>query len=279
MRRNDSYYHYHPGSVLQAKVPPECQARRQEAGRVPCRPRHREQHPRRENLDQEAGCLVFLTTKKAAQEKNRQIKKYRKFFKANSNVRDLDIIRGKIAALAEGAPGAEKLLGQLQKKRKAELGRAGKLGLALKKMQTVQLDSGSSIPAGKLESRIDRAAGKLGVKVNDAFPVVLSDSSKVEELHRLRKDCKKLRYILEMVPPAGRKKYERAVSLALALEELQDMLGAIRDSDITIEYLQGSRTKVAGELAAREAGNRDRLYRDLVRRAKQATTTPLRRAQ
>lgn len=220
-----------------------------------------------------------LLPKKLRKRKNRQIKKYRKFFKANSNVRDLDIIRGKIAALAEGAPGAEKLLGQLQKKRKAELGRAGKLGRALKKMQPVQLDSSSSIPAGKLESRIDRAAGKLGVKVNDAFPVVLSDSSKVEELHRLRKDCKKLRYILEMVPPAGRKKYERAVSLALALEELQDMLGAIRDSDITIEYLQGSRTKVAGELAAREAGNRDRLYRDLVRRAKQATTTPLRRAQ
>lgn len=217
--------------------------------------------------------------KKLRKRKNRQIKEYRKFFKANSNVRDLDIIRGKIAALAEGAPGAEKLLGQLQKKKKAELGRAGKLGRALKKMQPVQLDSGSSIPAGKLESRIDKAAGKLGVKVNDAFPVVLSDSSKVEELHRLRKDCKKLRYILEMVPPASRKKYERVVSLALALEELQDMLGAIRDSDITIEYLQGSRTKVAGELAAREAGNRDRLYRDLVRRAKQATTTPLRRAQ
>jgi hypothetical protein len=189
------------------------------------------------------------------------------------------MIRGKIAALAEGAPGAEKLLGQLQKKRKTELGRAGKLGRALKKMQPVQLDSSGSIPAGKLESRIDRAAGKLGVKINEAFPVVLSDSSKVKELHRLRKDCKKLRYILEMVPPAGRKKYERAVSLALALEELQDLLGAIRDSDITIEYLQGSRTKVARELAAREAGNRDRLYRDLVRRAKQATTMPLRRAR
>jgi CHAD domain-containing protein len=220
-----------------------------------------------------------LLPKKLHKRKNRQIKKYRKFFKANSNARDLDIIRGKIAALAEGAPGAEKLLGQLQKKRKAELGRAGKLGRSLKKMQPVQLDSSSSIPAGKLESRIDRAAGKLGVKINEAFPVVLSDSSKVEELHRLRKDCKKLRYILEMVPPAGRKKYERAVSLALALEELQDLLGAIRDSDITIEYLQGSRTKVARELAAREAGNRDRLYRDLVRRAKQATTTPLRRAR
>jgi CHAD domain-containing protein len=219
-----------------------------------------------------------LLPKKLRKRKNRQIKKYRKFFKANSNARDLDIIRGKIAALAEGAPGAEKLLGQLQKKRKAELGRAGKLGRALKKMQPVQLDS-SSIPVGKLESRIDRAAGKLGVKINEAFPVVLSDSSKVEELHRLRKDCKKLRYILEMVPPAGRKKYERAVSLALALEELQDLLGAIRDSDITIEYLQGSRTKVARELAAREAGNRDRLYRELVRRAKQVTTTPLRRAQ
>ena len=220
-----------------------------------------------------------LLPKKLRKRKNRQIKKYRKFFKANSNARDLDIIRGKIAALAEGAPGAEKLLGQLQKKRKAELGRAGKLGRSLKKMQPVQLDSSSSIPAGKLESRIDRAAGKLGVKINEAFPVVLSDSSKVEELHRLRKDCKKLRYILEMVPPAGRKKYERAVSLALALEELQDLLGAIRDSDITIEYLQGSRTKVARELAAREAGNRDRLYRELVRRAKQVTTTPLRRAQ
>jgi hypothetical protein len=82
-----------------------------------------------------------------------------------------------------------------------------------------------------------------------------------------------------MVPPASRKKYERVVSLALALEELQDLLGAIRDSDITIEYLQGSRTKIAGELTAREAGNRDRLYLELVRRAKQATTMPLRRAQ
>ena len=47
------------------------------------------------------------------------------------------------------------------------------------------------------------------------------------------------------------------------------MLGEIHDSDITIEYLQKSRSGFAKELVIKEAGKCDYLYREFIKYMKE----------
>jgi CHAD domain-containing protein len=210
-----------------------------------------------------------LLSKKLRKRNRKQIKKYKNFFRANSKIRDLDIIRNQVAALAKGTPDASKLERQLQRRRQTELRQTVKLAKALKKVPSIAI---KSIPQYKIESRISKMIDRLIVRIKEILPIILSDSTKKEELHMLRKNCKKLRYIFEILPGNHIKKYSKKVTGAIGakdLKEIQDMLGAIRDSDITIEYLQNSRSGFAKQLVIKEAGKRDYLYREFVKYMKE----------
>lgn len=63
---------------------------------------------------------------------------------------------------------------------------------------------------------------RLIERIGEILPAVLSDSSKVEELHKVRKSFRKLRYILEIVPATDgrRKKYLKKVAKAAGIEEV-----------------------------------------------------------
>jgi CHAD domain-containing protein len=206
-----------------------------------------------------------LLPKKLRKRNRKQIEKYKDFFRANSKIRDLDIIRNKVAELANEAPDASKLDLQIQRKRRTELGKAVKLARALKKVPSMHV---TGTPSSKIESRINKMIGRLSTSINGMLPLILSDDTKKEELHILRKKCKKMRYILEVLPKNHVKKYSNKVSGTIGskdLKETQDMLGSIHDSDITIEYLQKSRLKLARQLVVKEAGRRDHLYREFVK--------------
>jgi CHAD domain-containing protein len=210
-----------------------------------------------------------LLPKKLRRRNSKQIEKYKDFFRADSKVRYLDIIRNKVAELAKGAPDASKLEQQLQRNRQAELRRAVKLAKALEKLPSIDI---KSTPPCKIESRINKMIDRLRVRVKEILPIILSDSTKKEELHMLRKNCKKLRYIFEILPESHIKKYSKKIVDAIGakdLKEIQEMLGAIRDSDITIEYLQNSRSGFANQLVVKEAGKRDYLYRGFIKYMKE----------
>ena len=206
-----------------------------------------------------------LLPKKLRKRNRKRIEKYKEFFKANSKIRDLDIIRNEVAALAEGAPDVPRLDLQLQRKRQIELGHVVKIAKALKKVSPIQV---KGIPSDKIESRINKMTDRLSVMIKEMLPAVLSDGTKKEEIHTLRKDCKKLRYIFEALPENQIKKYRKKVDSAILgkdLEELQGMLGAIHDSDITIEYLQKRKSGFAKKLVVKETGKRDHLYQEFIK--------------
>ena len=210
-----------------------------------------------------------LLPKKLRKRNRKQIKKYKDFFRANSKIRDLDIIRNKVAALAKGAPDASKLELQLQRKRQTELRQAVKLAKALEKVSSLAV---KGTPPYKIESRISKMIERLSVWIREMLPLILSDDTKKEEIHILRKNCKKLRYIFEVLPERYIKKYSKKVDGATGgkdLNEIQEMLGAIRDSDITIEYSQKSRSGFAKQLVVKEAVERDHLYREFVKYMKE----------
>jgi CHAD domain-containing protein len=210
-----------------------------------------------------------LLPKKLRKLNSKQIEKYKDFFRANSKMRDLDIIDNQVAELAKGAPDASKLKQQLQRKRQSELRRAIKLAKTLEKLPSIDI---KSIPPRKIESRINKMVDRSRIRIKEILPIILSDNTKKEELHMLRKNCKKLRYIFETLPESHIKKYNKKIVSAIGekdLKEIQEMLGVIRDSDITIEYLQNCRSGFAKQLAIKEADKRDYLYREFIKYMKE----------
>lgn len=207
----------------------------------------------------------LLMPKKLRKRNRRQIDAYKQFFKANSRVRDYDIIRGRIAARAQGDLFVQ-LAADLDSKRKAEV--AGAVGVA-RLVSRLPAASLKGLKEGELESRMDEVAGRLLKKVKRGLPVVLADRKNVEELHQLRKDLKKLRYVLEAMPAELRKPHEKKAMKMLngknkpaeeRFKELQDELGTMHDIDITVQYLSSLRKKSADQIVMGEKAERDKLF-------------------
>lgn len=197
-----------------------------------------------------------LLPKKVRTRYRGRIEKYRAFLRASSRARDCDVIAGRVSTLGDLDTA------DLQRKKKAELARATLLARPLKRLPPMRLVQD--------DRRIGKVARSLIGRIGNELPAVLSDSAKVKELHRLRKDFRKLRYILETVPAADRKKYmkkaARAAGRDLELKELQALLGLIHDSDVTIEYLHGR--PEAGQILKKEIRSREQLYQKFVRHMK-----------
>ncbi len=211
----------------------------------------------------------FLLPKKLRKRNRKKIQKYKDFFRANSKIRDIDIIVNKVITLAKGAPDITKLQQQLQRKRQKELRQSIKLANALVKVSPIDV---KGIPSDKIELRIDRMINTLSERIEEMLTLVLSDDTKKDELHTLRKNCKKLRYIFEILPVSYIKKYRKKVIGAIRgkdLKKMQRTLGAIRDSDITIEYFQNSRSVFTKQLVVKENAKRNRLYREFIKYMKE----------
>jgi CHAD domain-containing protein len=204
---------------------------------------------------------LSLLPKKERKRNRKRADACKAFFCANSRVRDLDIVRARVAALGGEQ---QQFVSEVAGRRKAALGRALALARSVKKNKTV---AAKNIDVDELAARMDKVAGRLTLSIKERLPVVAGDGSKKEELHELRKDMKKLRYVLEILPAGRRKKHGRQVAQAVGgnsksavarLKELQAMLGQIHDCDITIEYLQG--VKGTEAMLQKEKSERDALY-------------------
>ena len=81
----------------------------------------------------------------------------------------------------------------------------------------------------------------------------------------MRKDSKKLRYLLEILPS---KNNGNLSNISDHLEEVQNILGAVRDIDITIEYIKRIRPSIKDKYYAsmiyREEKERQELYNKFV---------------
>ena len=55
----------------------------------------------------------------------------------------------------------------------------------------------NEIPAKHLEMRFNKVILRLRERIELDLPIVLTNVNKIEELHELRKTCKKLRYLLD----------------------------------------------------------------------------------
>ena len=166
----------------------------------------------------------------------------KELFRINSEVRDCDVILERL--LAEIKLTQENLFnyfqGLLHRQRELRLDEGMSIALRISKSSVPHLNKNGIIKKG-LKNRYSTVVIKFSNRIEKNFPLVIVDNRKIRELHEMRKDCKKLRYLLELLPDKNSKnsKREEHVALLIAnLEKVQDLLGMIHDYDMTIAYLR-----------------------------------------
>jgi CHAD domain-containing protein len=158
--------------------------------------------------------------------------KCKEFFKVNSEIRDYDIIYAKLQKYPSNAQ-TDSVIETLRATRDASLEHAKSIAGSLNSTDTSKIIDKIDVTEKDLQKRFDKILARLISNIESTFPVVLNDSLKIEELHDLRISCKKLRYLLELLPDEN----QGALKTRKTLQKLQDILGTIHDYDFTTDYL------------------------------------------
>lgn len=149
---------------------------------------------------------------------------YRDLFRINSQIRDFDIMSKKISS----NNAVLELIEKKKRKKIVQARRQAKYANSLK----FPLITTDDIEASKLEKRFNKITYRLLERIQTLIPKVIEKEKNVLELHELRKDCKKLRYLFEIISDAS------SVDFVNHLKRIQDSLGSIHDVDITVDFLQ-----------------------------------------
>ena len=204
-------------------------------------------------------------------------------FKINSQIRDYDIINSKLEKYTSDTVFAQ-LTDSLKRRRKTTLSSAVRVATALRQLPVPYLTV-DDIVEKKLQRRYNKVVRRLSESIELNLPVVLANKDKIVELHEMRKDCKKLRYLIELMPNQNNKETHNTElediqdilgsihnqnnkethKMITELEDIQDILGSIHDSDITIAYLKRVRhSKDITNILDNEITERNTKYEEFV---------------
>jgi CHAD domain-containing protein len=210
--------------------------------------------------------------------KKSKISKYlatsKRLFKINSQIRDYDIICERLEKYSSD-PTYPILIDLLKRRRKTKLVVARKIALPLTRLPVSHITE-NDIATKKLETRFDKLVNKFRERIEFNLPVVLTNINKIKELHKMRKDCKKLRYLLELLPDQNnhhntKNDSKQVQKMIIELEDIQGMLGSIHDSDTTIAYLRRVRQHNAvRHILDKEILERNRKYEEFVQFCKRS---------
>jgi len=188
--------------------------------------------------------------------------KCKEFFKVNSEIRDLDIMYEKLQKYPANTQ-KNNLLESLKATRGVKLQHAKTIARSLKRIDTSKIEDKIGVTEKELAKRHSKIVSNLISTIQATFPIVITNSIKLDELHDLRIACKKLRYLMELVPDENNK----MMKIRKSLQKLQDVLGAIHDYDFTIEYLNslGQQSLEIQEIIAIEKEQRSVKYDEFIR--------------
>ena len=183
------------------------------------------------------------------------LESWRKVMERSAKVRDLDVTREK--ASRHAGPANAQLLAKMDKKRRKLVKDAEKAVESARMLSPPRLSS-KGVTRSRLQRRFEKVAGRLWRGIDELLPVVTADPAKLEELHKLRVDCKKLRYLLELTSEEGSPG-------SLRLKEWQDALGEIHDLDVATAFLRKAGVPGTGGLIREWVRERDREFDGFVR--------------
>lgn len=151
----------------------------------------------------------------------------RSVMKSTSQLRDLDTLIETLEAHRAGIP--DELLVSLENQRSDAAARARAPASVLTDITVPDLEP-SDVKGKRASRRLRKRVKKGSRSASELLTDVLNDEDKVEELHSLRKEIKKLRYLLELA--------DGGAARVPTLTKWQESLGAIHDLDVAISYLE-----------------------------------------
>ena len=94
------------------------------------------------------------------------------------------------------------------------------MAISLKDLGSNKVIDKMNITEKELQKRYNKVLSNFISKIELNFPIVITNALKIEELHQLRKDCKKMRYMLELLPEEN----TEAIKLKRFLKEFRIIL-------------------------------------------------------
>jgi CHAD domain-containing protein len=192
----------------------------------------------------------------------RFVNKSKDLFKINSQVRDFDIITELIEKIDADHGNKNEVDINFENRRGRKLGNAKAIAVELRKLPPPKVKK-KSVSTAKLTKRFNKLFSKYGNRIQLNLPLVTTDADKVAELHELRKDCKKLRYLLELVSHDNSS--DNIISkMEEELQKMQDLLGAIHDCDATVAYLKRQKLQNKNEILEAILQERKKRYENFL---------------
>jgi CHAD domain-containing protein len=190
------------------------------------------------------------------------VKKSKDLFKINSQIRDFDIITELIGKNNTEHGSRNRVDLNFENRRAQKLENAKVIAVRLRKLPLPKVKK-KSVPKAKLTKRFNKLISKFGGRIQLNLPLVTTDPDKVAELHELRKDCKKLRYLLELVSHDNSSR-DIISKLGEELQNMQDLLGAIHDCDATVVYLKRQKRQKTNEIIEDIVQERKKRYENFL---------------
>lgn len=196
--------------------------------------------------------LTLLPRKVRGERSCKELKRgYQKVMGRTAKVRDMDILRAKLSETPDG----KEMVHSAAIARKKAVEAACRAIISAGKLSGLEFRA-TDIHGASLQRRFDKVTARLAADVDRTVPAVVDDPSDMRDLHRLRIDIKRLRYVLESVTARGS---ERSAEL----EEVQDALGSIHDWDVSIDYVKRAHPK--SRVVSTWAAQREQEFKRFVR--------------
>lgn len=197
--------------------------------------------------------------------------KIKEMFRINTQIRDFDIICMKLEEKKRVQ--LAQIIDSIKNRRKKQLDAGHRIALAARELPVPRLKQ-SEIAETRLRKRYRKVVLGLVNEIKKNIPIVIDNDKKIEEIHKLRKDFKKLRYTIELTT-------EEADSLKSVkkLKKIQDELGMIHDSDIFLEHLRGMEpAPLLSDVIREEVIGRKKRYQQFVQVFRREKIDPMKMA-
>jgi CHAD domain-containing protein len=184
------------------------------------------------------------------------IEQCRKVLGLTSKIRDCDILVEHLSRYNNPSV-LGPMVKRIRTKREDQLRRTKRYCSSLIDARPPQIAKESLRPV-KVQSRFQKVTSQLMQRIWRNIPVAVSAPTQVDLLHKVRKDCKRLRYMLEILP-----RDEHLSKQVGVLQEWQDALGSIRDRDVVIGFLKREDSSRVNDVLKPESVERAREFEAL----------------
>ena len=224
-------------------------------------------HDLRTEIRRACATLDALPKKLRGRRKTRRLwDMLRDLMRRSAKPRDLDTLMARLAGYPSNHE-LDRLLKQVERGRRRKLKSTVSLAASIRKLSALRPNAKETREEKEIGRRLDKVARKLRSRMSQKLPIVLAEPGNVAMLHSLRKDCKRLRYMLELMPT-----HRENARLAETMKSWQSLLGEVRDGDVTIEYLEGlERSPAVDEMLKAERSRRRRDYERFARACRETS--------